>query len=194
VIDDIEELITKLGHTVQIAGIIYGDHEGIYLAPLPDEDFNVIDTVWLTGLDLEIWQRIIRQTDLMETEVLSKSSDGKLAKIIVRKANRQIEQHVAWAVYRRDDYRCRYCGRQDVPLTVDHLVLWEEGGPSIEENLVACCRKCNKARGNTQYEDWLRSPYYKRVSQGATVDHQLCNEAVADTLAGIPRKLHVSKR
>ncbi|GAG09150.1 unnamed protein product, partial [marine sediment metagenome] len=84
-------------------------------------------------------------------------------------------------------YKCRYCGRDDVPLTVDHLVLWEDGGPSIEENLVSACRKCNKKRGNTEYSDWLQHPYYLKVSAALLPCHQEKNEKLAPTLPGIPR-------
>ena len=61
----------------------------------------------------------------------------KLYKAVIRKCQRNIEQGVSWNVFRRDGYACRYCGNKEVPLTVDHLVLWEESGPSTEANLVS---------------------------------------------------------
>ena len=100
-------------------------------------------------------------------------------------------------MYRRDHYRCRYCGANDVPLTVDHLVLWEEGGPSTEENLVSACKDCNKTRGNTPYHLWLRDSYYKRVSANLPPMIQEANERIAHTLDGIkthPLKGNRSRR
>jgi 5-methylcytosine-specific restriction endonuclease McrA len=126
--------------------------------------------------------------------VLSQASDGKLAKIVIRKSTRQIEQGVSWAVFRRDKYKCRYCGKDDVPLTVDHLVLWEDGGPSIEENLVACCRKCNKTRGSMQYEKWLSSDYMKKLGENLTEDEKWANVLLVSTLHKIPRRYHTRGR
>lgn len=130
----------------------------------------------------------------METEILTQAEDGKLVKAIVRKSTRQIEQGVSWAVYRRDNFRCRYCAADKVPMTVDHLVLWEEGGPSIEENLVTCCRRCNKTRGDTPYAEWLESPYYKKVSRRLLSMVREDNLALVDKLVDIPLRVHVRGR
>ncbi len=199
--------ILEVGHTIQLAGAIYADGRTVFLVPLPDaltEDQELDLYGWTAthglehlDMDQEDWQRFIRQTDLLETEILNAAGDnGKLVKAIVRKSARQISQGVSWAVYRRDGYECRYCGRDEVPLTVDHLILWEEGGPSIEENLVASCRKCNKTRGNMQYGDWLESPYYKRVRKatsqnpGLSIQQRFANDALLSTLDGIERVVH----
>jgi hypothetical protein len=142
-------------------------------------------------MDRDDWARFIRQTDLLEVEVLAATGDNKkLAKAVIRKSQRQISQGVSWQVYKRDGYRCRYCAAEGVPMTVDHLVLWEDGGPSIPENLVTACRRCNKTRGNTEYGAWLRHPYYRKVSRGLIMAAQEANEAVLHTLAAIPRMVH----
>lgn len=181
--------LLDLGNTIQVAGVIYADAEVAYLCMMPEEPIK--DKVLrVLDLDQEDWEKIIKQTDLVETEVLTRAPNGKLAKIIVRKSTRQIEQNVSWAVFRRDGYRCRYCGAKNRPLTVDHLVTWEDGGPSTEENLVACCRACNKARGNTPYEDWLNHPFYLKVSRQLEADVFRANKALADTLHKIPRRMH----
>lgn len=200
--------IHDVGNTIQLAGAIYADGEKVYLVPMPDELTDeqakmlrvVIDHAGGEGMDLDLldmgqddWQRFLRQTDLLETEILAhaeENGNGKLAKAIVRKSTRQISQGVSWQVFKRDGYRCRYCGADDVPLTVDHVILWEDGGPSIPENLVTACRKCNKIRGNTPYAEWMRHPFYKKVSRnliGAAVN---ANDALVATLDRIPRLLH----
>lgn len=176
-----------LGNTIQIAGVIYADEEVAFICMLPNEE---IDGKQLRVLELsqEDWKKVVYQTDMLETEVLTQASDGKLAKVIIRKSTRQIEQNTSWEVFRRDNYTCRYCGRNDVPLTVDHLILWEEGGPSIPENLVACCRRCNKARGNMQYPDWLASEDYRRLSQKVEWATRAANDQLQFTLDQIPRR------
>lgn len=185
----------QLGHTIQISGVVYGSVDELYLCLLPEEaPADPERPVHVLQLSHEDWKAVIRQTDLLETEVLAQAEDGQLLKAILRKSTRQIEQGLSWNVYRRDGYRCRYCGNDKVPLTVDHLVLWEDGGPSIEANLVACCRKCNKARGRMQYGEWLQSPFYSRMKQRLPISIQEANEALLATLDAIPRKLHRASR
>jgi hypothetical protein len=206
--------ILDIGNTIQLEGAIFVGNGKMYLCMFPGhngivvhdeagdevvfvafEDGAPFPTVETVCMNTDEWNTFFRQTDLLETEVLAKSSDGKLAKVVLRKSQRNIAQEVSWKVYKRDDYKCRYCGRDDVPLTVDHLVLWEEGGPSTEANLVSACKKCNKARGNMQYDAWLQSPFYNRASKGLTVTTRQDNLDLASTLAAIPRQMHVpSKR
>lgn len=53
-------------------------------------------------------------------------------------------------IYKRDNYTCKYCnwqngikGREDKPLTLDHITPTAFGGSSKDENLVTCCFDCN---------------------------------------------------
>ena len=175
-----------------MAGAIWQDRQYTYLCMLPGADQPTdIETLTMNG---EEWRTFLRQTDLLETEILAQLEDGKIGKILVRKTARQISQNVSWLVYRRDGFKCRYCGASDRPLTVDHLVLWEEGGPSIPDNLAAACGPCNSKRGNMPYAKWLESPYYRKVSRGLTSEEKRDNELVAGTLDSIPRLVHKPKR
>jgi len=187
---ELEQLnLLELGNTIQVSGVIYADGEVVYLCMVPEEPIG--DRV-LRVLDLsqDDWKKIIRQTDLVETEVLENAPNGSLAKIIVRKSTRQVEQGITWAVYRRDGFKCRYCGADDVPLTVDHVIPWEAGGPSIEENLVAADRKCNKVKGNLSYGDWLRHPRYRQLSQRLSPEVRRQNEELLGRLDSIPLRTH----
>jgi 5-methylcytosine-specific restriction endonuclease McrA len=49
-------------------------------------------------------------------------------------------------VLRRDGHRCAYCGGH--ASTVDHVLPRSRGGSDSWENLVACCVRCNNAKGN----------------------------------------------
>ncbi|HDI52101.1 HNH endonuclease [candidate division KSB1 bacterium] len=51
-------------------------------------------------------------------------------------------------ILKRDHYRCQYCGRDDKPLTIDHVIPKERGGQDVWENLVAACTDCNNRKGN----------------------------------------------
>lgn len=53
-------------------------------------------------------------------------------------------------VYRRDDYRCQYCGTEFSPkeLTLDHVVPASKKGRKDWTNMVTACRKCNHRKAN----------------------------------------------
>jgi hypothetical protein len=151
--------IYDVGNGIQLYGAIYAGKGQVFLLPLPDENPDDLSTeaVKILVLTAEEMERFFHQTDVLDTQ-----GPGK---VILRKSQRQIDQNIAWQVFRRDGYGCRYCGRVDVPLTVDHVIVWEDGGASVAQNLVSACRRCNKLRGNTDYATWLRSGAYQKVSR-----------------------------
>lgn len=185
--------IYEVGASIQIAGAVYADKARAYVLLFPDDQLKglEIETINMTR---EQWSAFVRQTDLMETEVLAQSSDGSLAKMVLRKSTRQVDQRVSWEVYRRDKYTCCYCGRNDQPLTVDHLVTWEVGGPTTVANLLGSCQPCNAARGKMEYGEWLRSPEYAKVSKNLPAPRKQANLALEATLGSIPRMIHKKSR
>lgn len=204
--------LLSVGHSIQMAGAVYVGEGKAYLVFFPDEQLEMLngkDTflqapgnkdldsmlrLEVLSMNQEEWQVFLRQTDLLETEVLARAADGTIEKAIIRKSQRQIEQGVSWRVFKRDGYACRYCANDDTPLTVDHLVTWESGGPSTVENLVAACRKCNKTRGDLSYPAWLKHAYYQKVSVNLPEAVQLANVRLIDTLDQIPRLVHKRSR
>ena len=189
-----ENDILEFGNDLQITGVLYSGKDKNLLCVLPNEVEDITGLDVYSDMTTEEWKALFKQTDLVETEVLAKAADGKLVKAILRKTARQVDQRVSWNVFRRDNYSCRYCGANEIPLTVDHLVLWEVGGPSIEENLVSSCRKCNRTRGNMEYSDWLKDSYYLKVSKDLPDHIKMLNADVSSILASIPRRVHKQKR
>ena len=49
-------------------------------------------------------------------------------------------------IYKRDGYRCLFCGT-DSDLTLDHIHPKSLGGPHTEDNLQTLCRSCNSSKG-----------------------------------------------
>lgn len=49
-------------------------------------------------------------------------------------------------VLRRDNHRCGYCGQ--AASTIDHVQPRSRGGEDSWENLIACCLRCNNAKGD----------------------------------------------
>ncbi len=177
--------VYAIGDTIQMAGAIYSGEGRHFVVLFPGEMIELpIEHIVMTPDD---WKKFLFQTDVLETEILTKASDGTLAKAIVRKSQRQIDNVMMWKVWRRDQFRCRYCGNDQVPMTVDHLVVWEEGGPTVPENLITACKQCNKIRGNLAFTKWLEHPYYKRVSRNISDTEKVALYTLADTLNDIPR-------
>jgi hypothetical protein len=187
--------LRSFGHSVQMVGVIYSGEGQTFFCAFPDElhTWRQAETHELV-MTAEEWVQFLRQSDLLEAEVISRKADGTTKKAFLRKSQRQIDQVIAWRVFRRDAYRCRYCGSETVPLTVDHLVTWETGGPSTEENLVAACKPCNRARGNKPFVDWLLSAKYQDLSRGLQPAERAANEALIHTLDAIPRLDYIRSR
>jgi hypothetical protein len=196
--------LDRVGIDCHLVGAVWEQRGASYLVKFPgvssgvkqptEEDQHLPAALEVVEPTLEDWQDLLRQSDTVETEVLSKDENGVLYKAVVRKAEHQVSKNVSWRVFKRDGYACRYCGDDDTPLTVDHLILWENGGPDTEANLVAACKQCNKARGNTSYEDWLNDWKYTKVSKNLTQAQRYRNRALALTLENIPLKIKTRKR
>lgn len=67
-------------------------------------------------------------------------------KVTKHRFRRQIFEH--W------DHRCAYCG-QDAN-TLDHVIPRKHGGLTVRGNLVACCCRCNGAKGSNPIFAWYR--------------------------------------
>jgi|CXWL01.1.fsa_nt_gi 5-methylcytosine-specific restriction endonuclease McrA len=56
------------------------------------------------------------------------------------------------AVVKKFNDSCAYCRRNDVKLTIDHVVPLSKGGSIGIENIVPACRPCNSKKGNRPVE------------------------------------------
>lgn len=59
----------------------------------------------------------------------------------------------ACTVLERDGHACRYCGRTDERLGLDHVLPRRLGGSHKPDNLVACCLDCNSKKGGRRPAD-----------------------------------------
>lgn len=150
--------LLEIGTTLQQWGAVFSDGKKLLLLPFPDETTEDLINLPVQGVEitLEEWERLLNQSDVVNVELPNKA--------IVRKSQRNIDGFMQWRVFERDNYRCRYCGKKN-PLTVDHIDLWEDGGATVEDNLISACKRCNKLRGRMQYADWLSSTTYKQQSK-----------------------------
>jgi 5-methylcytosine-specific restriction endonuclease McrA len=51
--------------------------------------------------------------------------------------------------------RCAYCGTENVPLQIEHIVPRSKGGSNRTSNLTLACQDCNQAKGNRPVEEFL---------------------------------------
>lgn len=51
--------------------------------------------------------------------------------------------------------RCAYCGAENVPLEIEHVVPRSRGGSSRASNLTLACRPCNEKKGNRPIKEFL---------------------------------------
>lgn len=58
-------------------------------------------------------------------------------------------------VFRRDGFRCAYCGATPPALLeCDHIVPLSRGGSNDLDNLTTACRACNRAKGARRLQEW----------------------------------------
>ena len=90
-------------------------------------------------------------SDLIEpTVVIQSFSKGFLRqdKLPKHKANHVPSKIVRMRVLKRDNYRCKICGRApadyvDIELHVHHVIPWGKGGITEEDNLITLCNTCH---------------------------------------------------
>ncbi len=180
-LDDINLL--DVGHTIGLTGNIWTGNDGVsYITLFPQFTKEELGELQVLEMGLDDWKKFIRQTDIQEMEIIQ-NDDGKLKKITVRKSARMIDGRIQWKVFQRDNYTCRYTGETGIPLSVDHVDLYENSGATVEDNLLAVSRKANKLRGSIPYEEWMESSVYKRISKNLTPETQKAN---LDIIAKLP--------
>lgn len=57
-------------------------------------------------------------------------------------------------IYRRDGYVCTYCGDENGPFEVDHVVPVTRGGSNAPDNLCVACKPCNSSKGDRLLSEW----------------------------------------
>lgn len=166
--------VDDLGDTFQLEGIVIGNgHDSLTMllpdAPpyytRPDKGMHYQEFWYPTVPQLEAW---LKQSDDPVAK-LYHDQDSMVVKAVVRKASRQLDQAVAWAVYHRDNYTCVYCGKTGVPLTYDHYLAQAFGGQTTMENGRTSCRPCNKAKGHMTIEQWTEYAAKKGLNDGSTI-------------------------
>ena len=73
----------------------------------------------------------------------------------LHKTKRGINWRLRFIVMRRDNFKCKNCGRSPatdptIILHVDHIKAWANGGETVLENLQTLCSKCNIGKSDLE--------------------------------------------
>lgn len=97
--------------------------------------------------ELETW-------GLMEhLEEVSTVDQGTSVNAVRQRLSKKMKSDVLM----RDDLTCQYCGTQKpaAELVVDHIVPVIKGGDNSDDNLVACCLRCNGHKSDLSLDEFL---------------------------------------
>ena len=50
--------------------------------------------------------------------------------------------------------KCAYCGKENIPLEIEHIIPKSRGGSNMVSNLAISCHKCNQKKGNMTAEEF----------------------------------------
>ena len=81
--------------------------------------------------------------------------DLQVEPVTRHKTQRNINWRLRFIIMRRDNFKCKNCGRSpatdpSVILHVDHIKAWANGGETILENLQTLCSKCNIGKSDLE--------------------------------------------
>lgn len=91
------------------------------------------------------------------------SVSGKKSKMVNPKRRGSLPLSLRVSVWLRDHKACHYCGmilpkpgnKGSAITQVDHIEPVSKGGSDELLNLVICCKRCNRAKANTSYENYI---------------------------------------
>ena len=86
-----------------------------------------------------------------ESFIRFKKNDPKFEKLLKSQStarSRTINEKIRLQILKRDDYKCRKCGRSPAThvgifLHIDHVIPFSKGGSNENDNLQTLCNKCN---------------------------------------------------
>jgi len=104
------------------------------------------------------WTNALKKFSLfIENEVIDTNETLKLKSDVEgkHKTSRNINWRLRFIVMKRDNFKCKKCGRSpatnpSIILHVDHKTAWANGGETILENLETLCSKCNIGKSNLE--------------------------------------------
>ena len=87
-------------------------------------------------------------------------TEWKVEPTTKHKTSRTINLRLRFIVMRRDNFKCKSCGRSPatdptVILHVDHITAWTKNGETVLENLQTLCSICNIGKSDLEFPNSL---------------------------------------
>jgi 5-methylcytosine-specific restriction endonuclease McrA len=157
--------LDQFGVSRVISGMIVSSHSDELLIYLPNEE-PVGERIILTP-SREDWESLLKTLD--NPSYFEMDTDGKTVKAIHRKCQRKVGGDLQWKIWRRDGFKCVYCGAQgginNITLSIDHFIPVERGGTDTENNLISACRKCNRKKADLMPQQFLTLGEFERIEK-----------------------------
>ena len=98
------------------------------------------------------------------------------SKFVSKEKQREMTKDISYSL---DDWKaamvhfggaCAFCGKPEgraraEKLDRDHLIPVSNGGKTIRKNIIPACRRCNRGRGNREWEAWFRDQDFYSVER-----------------------------
>lgn len=102
---------------------------------------------------LEVFVAYVNNEERASTEEAMKNIEVEPS--TRHKTKRGINWRLRFIVMRRDNFKCKNCGRSPatdptIILHVDHIKAWANGGETVLENLQTLCSKCNIGKSDLE--------------------------------------------
>ena len=102
---------------------------------------------------LEAFVAFVNNEEHASSEEAIKSIDVEQSTL--HKTKRGINWRIRFIVMRRDNFKCKNCGRSpatdpSIILHVDHVKAWANGGETVLENLQTLCSICNIGKNDLE--------------------------------------------
>jgi HNH endonuclease len=162
-----------LGGLVKIEGVVIGGGGSQIVLFLPGYGDGMtkpeIDTFLCVEMSIEDWSDWLQRSDNPEVLVgpVPNGSNATLPKIFHRKLRYEISGAVQQKVWAADKFRCMYClgDMGKVMMTIDHFVPLELGGKNDVTNYLSACKRCNKAKGSRDPQEFLGVEKFNMLQQ-----------------------------
>lgn len=127
-----------------------------------------------------------------DDSITIKNKEMKLPKIVMLNKYIKVSHKPKFSrrnIYLRDNYTCQYCGRKFSPeyLTFDHVIPRKDGGKTIWENIVTCCKECNCKKGcktikesGMQLLSQPKIPSTRDLEKNAPIKNDLYNDWLSE--------------
>lgn len=123
----------------------------------PCRDYRIKVVLYLSKINNQIYakkSKTFYSDDLLRIINRLKNRNGKFFNdkgiwdSICRVERGKVSNKMRFAIYKRDGYRCRICGRtqKSTLLEVDYIYPIAKGGKSTYNNLQTLCHNCNVKR------------------------------------------------